>query len=106
DRELEALVHPDRTPEYDALPPVADGATDRGAPEAQRLGGDQQPLGVEPIEQVREAPALLADAVGVRHLEVVDEQLVGVDGLAAHLRDRADLDVVAEIGRASCRESV
>ena len=34
-----------------------------------------------------------------RHPEVVDEQLVGGDGVAAHLLDRADVDVVAvEVG--------
>ena len=35
-----------------------------------------------------------------RHAQVVDEHLVGADGVAAHLVDRPDVDVVAvEVGR-------
>ena len=38
-----------------------------GPADAERLGGDQDALGVEPVEQVVEAAALLADAVVDRH---------------------------------------
>ena len=51
------------------------------------------------MQDVFEALALLADAVGDRHRQRVDEQLVGVDGAAAHLRDFADIDVApVEVG--------
>ena len=60
---------------------------------------DQDALGVHAVQDVFEAPALLADAVGDRHRQLVDEQLVRVDGLAAHLLDLAHLDAAAvEIG--------
>ena len=67
--------------------------------DADRLGRDQHALGVEPVQQIVEALAFLADAVLERHLQAVDEHLVGVDRLAAHLVDLGDLDLGAvEVG--------
>ena len=61
--------------EDDALVGVGDGPLDGDAPDAERLGGDEDALGVEPVEQVGEAAALLADALVDRHDEVVEAHL-------------------------------
>ena len=51
------------------------------------------------MQDVVEAAAFLADAVLQRHRQLVEEELVGIDRLAAHLVDLAHLDVAAvEIG--------
>jgi hypothetical protein len=49
--------------------------------EADGFGGDQHALGVHAVQDVLETLALLADTVLDRDLEVLDEQLVGVDAL-------------------------
>ena len=51
------------------------------------------------MQDVVEAPALLADAVGDRHFEPVDEQLFESTALRPIFGDLADLDLAAvEIG--------
>ena len=67
ERELQALVHADRAVEDDALVAVLDRLLQRDPPDAERLGGDQHPLGVQAVEDVLEALALLADPVLDRH---------------------------------------
>ena len=52
-------------------------------------------LGVQPVEEVLEAVAHLAHDLVVTDLEVVDEQLVGVDRRPAQLLDFADRDPLA-----------
>ena len=61
DRKLHALVLADRPAEHDALVRVARRALDEPAAVADALGGDQDPLGVQAVEDVAEALALLAD---------------------------------------------
>ena len=46
------LVHADRPVEDDALVGVRDGTPQRRAPDPERLGGEQDALRVEPVEQV------------------------------------------------------
>jgi hypothetical protein len=94
ERELQALVHPDRPVEDNPLVAVFHGLLKRYAADAERLGGDEHTFGVEPVEDVLETLALFADTVSDRHHEVVDEHLVGAHGVAAHLVDRPDVDVV------------
>ena len=51
------------------------------------------------MQDVGEALALLADAVLLGHEQAVDEDGVGVDRLAAHLRDAPHVDLGAvEVG--------
>ena len=96
---LDRLVLADRPVEHDALLGVARGLAQRRAAEADRLRPDQDALGVHAVQDVFEAPALLADAIGDRHRQRVDEQLVGIDRAAAHLGDFAHVDVAAvEVG--------
>jgi hypothetical protein len=93
EREREPLVLPDRAAEHDALAAVLDGSPHRGTADAERLRRDQDPLGVEPVEQVGEALALLADATAHRHTQTVVAHLARHHGVAAELRDRADVDL-------------
>jgi hypothetical protein len=57
-------------------------AAQGGAAGADRLGADQDALGVHAVQDVLEAAALLADAVFDGYRQAIEEQLVGVDGLA------------------------
>src|SRR5690606_20969517 len=99
ERMLDRLVLPDRPVEHDPLTGIVHGAGEGGAADADRLGGYQDPLRIEAVEQVVEALALFADQVFLLDLQPVDEELVRVHGLAAHLRDAADLDLVpVEVG--------
>ena len=52
--------------------------------------GHQDALGIHPVEDVAEAPALLADQVLRRHLQIVEEHLGRV--VVDHRLDRPDLD--------------
>ena len=58
------------------------------------------------MQEILEAAALFADPVRGRHRQAVDEQLVGVDCLAAHFRDLAHLDVTAIERRIEQAETV
>src|SRR3546814_4795633 len=52
----------------------------------------QHALGIETVEDVGEALALLADPVLLGNEQAVDEDRIGVDRLAPHLRDEMDVD--------------
>ena len=96
---LDALVLADRAVEHHALARIGGGAAQRILADADGFHADEDALGVEAIEDVAEAPPLLADAVGLGHEQPVDEDGVGVDRLAAHLGDLAHLDLGAvEVG--------
>ena len=72
---------------------VLRGARERRAAEADRFGRDQDALGIEAVQDVVEALALLADAIGRRHRQFLDEQHVRIHRLAAHFLDLAHFDV-------------
>jgi hypothetical protein len=63
DRELHALVLADRPVEHDALLGVGRHLVDEPVAVADALRRDQRALGVEPVEDVAKAAALLADQV-------------------------------------------
>ncbi|HNM98400.1 MAG TPA: serine/threonine-protein kinase, partial [Marmoricola sp.] len=94
-RMLDGLVLADRAVEHHALAGVLRGARQRRLAQAHGLGGDEDALGVHAVQDVLEAPAFLANAVLLGNLEVHEEQLVGVDALAAHLLDLAHRDALA-----------
>ena len=95
----DGLVLPDGPVEDDALLGVLDRALEGGPPDAHGLDADHDTLGIEGVDQVIEAVAHRADHVGLGHLEVVDEDLVGVHGGAAELLDQAHRDGLAvELG--------
>ena len=92
-RVLDGLVLADRAAEHLALVRVLGRACQRCPTQTNGLGGDQDALGVHAVQDVLEALVFFADAVLGGHLQAVDEELVGVDALAAHLLDFAHLDL-------------
>ena len=89
ERERDPLVLADRAAEHHPLVGVGDRLVHRRPADAERLGGDQDPLRVEAVEQVPEALALLADAAADRHAQAVVAHLARHHGVAAELGDRA-----------------
>src|SRR5581483_4922407 len=85
--EGDALVLSDRAVEDDPLVGVGDGGPEGGPADAERFGGDEDPFGVEPVEEVPEAAALLADPVRQGDHDIVIGRLARGDGVAAHLLD-------------------
>ena len=73
---LDALVHADRAIEHDALPCIACRPLDRHAPEPDRLGTDQDALGIEAVEDDPETIAFGADPVRFGYEKIIDEQHV------------------------------
>ena len=65
------LIRADGVAEHDALGRVRHGSAQRRPADPESLGGDEDALGIEPVEQVVEAAALVADAVGLGHEQVV-----------------------------------
>src|SRR5881396_1706182 len=71
--ELDPLVGPDRPAEDDASLRVFHGPIDEPAGVPDALGGDQDPLRIEDVEEGFEALALRADPVARGDLDVVQE---------------------------------
>ena len=88
-RVLDRLVRADGAPENDPLAGIARRPPERRAADADALRPDKNALGVEAVQQIAEALALLADPVFSGNPEAVDEQFVRVDRVAAHLDDLA-----------------
>src|SRR5947199_6735610 len=74
--ELDPLVAPDRSAEDDASLRVFHGPFDEPAGVPDALGGDQDPLRIEDVEEGLGALALRADPVAGGDLDVVQDQLV------------------------------
>jgi hypothetical protein len=92
-REGDALVLADGPVEDHAVVRIGDGLADRGASDADGLRGNEDAFGVEAIEQVAEALALLPHPVGDRDGQVVVAHLARHDGVAPDLWDRPDVDL-------------
>ena len=73
---LDRLVLADRPAEHHTLLGIGGGALQRDAAEPDRFGGDQNALRIEPMKNVFEAAAVLADPVGFGNFQPVDEQLI------------------------------
>src|SRR5579862_7768794 len=94
DRELHALVLADGPAEDDALARVFRDLLDEPVAVADAFRRDDGALGVQAVEDVAEAPALLADAVLHWNLEILDEELVGL--VVDHVGDGAHLEPLAD----------
>src|SRR5215468_4285245 len=94
-RMRDRLVLADGAVEHHAFLGVGDGAIERGAADADGLDADHDALRVERVEQVVEALADRADHVLLGDLEVLDDDLVGVDGGPPQLGDLAHADRAA-----------
>lgn len=90
-RMLHGLVLADGPAKNMSLAGVERGAPQRGIPDADGLGGDEDALGVHAVHDHLEAVVFLADEICRGDAPAVEEQAVGVDGRAAHLGDLADL---------------
>jgi hypothetical protein len=93
-RKLHALVLPDGSPEHHALLGVGRDAVDEPVAVADAFRRDQRALGVEPVQDVPEALAFLADEVPRRDLEVLEEQLVGL--VVHHVQDGLHREPLAD----------
>ena len=94
DRKLDTLVFADRHTEHLALRGIVARAVDEPARVADTLGGDQDSFRVHAVENVAEALAFLADQVGGRHPQVVEEQFGG--GMVQHGCERFDGETLAD----------
>jgi hypothetical protein len=56
---------------------------------------NMDPLRVHAVQDVLEAPPFFADAVRLGNLEIIEEGLVRIDGLASHFLYLGDSDAVA-----------
>src|SRR4029453_14288603 len=96
---LYRLILADRTVEHDPLLRVCSRPLERRAAQADGFGRNEDALWIQAVKYVLEAPALIPDAVRDRDLQAVDEDLVGIDGAPAHLRNLAGFDEAAvEVG--------
>ena len=94
ERVRDRLVLADRAIEDDAVLGVLHRQVQRPAAEADGGLGHGDPLGVETVEQAAEALALLADDLVLEHLEILEDHLVAVHGIAHDLVDAVDLDAL------------
>ena len=90
ERVRDGLVLADRAIEDDAVLGVLHRQVQRPAAEADGGLRHGDPLGVETVEQAAEALALLADDLVLEDFEVLEDHLVGVDGIAHDLVDAVD----------------
>ena len=96
ERMLDRLVLADRPAEHNALPRIARRAREGDAADAHRLGGDQDALRVQPVQQHAEPFALLADAVLLPALPCPSKNtMFEIDRVAAHLVDQPHLGMRA-----------
>src|SRR6185312_7870206 len=99
ERMLDCLVLADRTIEDDARPGIATGARQREVAKANSFRGNQDALRIHAVQDVFETATLFAKTILDRYLEILEEQFVGIDRLAAHLLDLVHRDAAAiEIG--------
>src|SRR3546814_10190555 len=80
---LDALVLADGTAEHLALLGILGSPAQGVLPKPDRFDRNKDPLGIEAVEYIFEAPALLADQILVGHKQVVDEDGIRVDRIAA-----------------------
>src|SRR5229473_3704307 len=82
-RMLNALVHADRPVEHDAALRVSRSALKRDLAEPDRFRRDQNPLRIHAVQDVFETAPLFPKAILGGDFKILEEQFVGVDGLAA-----------------------
>src|SRR5215212_7259482 len=88
---LYSLIRTDRPIEHHAFLRVTSRAVKCGVTEAHRFRSDEDPLGIQAMEQITKAFTVLAYPVFLRHFEAVDEKQIGIDRVTAHLGDFFDL---------------
>src|SRR3954465_12864361 len=84
---LDSLVLADGPIKNDAFPCIIGRSLKCCCAETHRLGGDQNPLRIEAVQDVLESVTFFADTICDRYFQVVDKDLVRVNCFASHLRD-------------------
>ncbi|MNS06224.1 hypothetical protein D3C72_376450 [compost metagenome] len=99
DGELHALVLPDRAPEHHTVSGISTGLFDKPATVADAFGSDKCAFGIQPVEDVPEAFAFLADQAVSGDFQVVEEQFVGfvIDHVGDRLHGHAVADGLAQV---------
>src|SRR6185312_9796871 len=92
ERMLDRLILANRTIEDDARPGIATGARQREVAKANSFRGNQDALRIHAVQDVFETATLFAKTILDRYLEILEEQFVGIDRLAAHLLDLVHRD--------------
>src|SRR2546423_14596142 len=92
---LNCLVFAEGTVEPVALFRISRGSREPDLAEPDRFSGDQDALRIHAVQDVFEAATFLAQAILKRYFKILDEEFVGVDGLAAHLLDFMHSNAVA-----------
>lgn len=80
-RVLHPLILANRPAKDDTFVGVVRRTAKRVAPDAHRLGGDQHPFGIQPVQDLAETLTFLADQILGRNRQPVDEQFVRIDAL-------------------------
>ena len=93
DRKLHPLIGADRLAEHDALAGIFGRALDKPAAVPDRLGSDQNALGVPPVDDVAEAFPLFADQAISRNLHIFEKQDVRM--MIEHHLKRLDFQLPA-----------
>ena len=93
-RELHALVLADGAVEHHAVAGVAARLVNKPVGVANAFGGNQRALGVQPVQDVFEALAFLADQVFSRNFQVVKKHFVGF--VVHHVGNRPHRHAVAD----------
>src|SRR5262249_8075067 len=83
ERERDGLVSTDWPAEDHPVGGIANCAAQCCPPYSECLGSNQHPLGVEPVEQITESPALLAAPVGSVHVQAVVADFARGDSVPA-----------------------
>ena len=99
----ERLEAPDRTPELLALADVREHVVKRALGHAQRLGGDDQPLVVQPRHQLCPRPTLAPHEPVRGHIAVREVHVV--DLASAHRLDPSDFHAVHARGHGDHRQA-
>ena len=73
---------------------ISGGARQRDLAEPDCFGRDQDALGIHAVQDVFEAASLFTKAILQRNFEILEEQFVGIDRLAAHLLDLVHRDAL------------
>ena len=87
--ELDTLILPNRPPKHDAFAGVSAALFQKPPAVADALRGDQDPFGVESIQQRTKSLALLTDEVLHRNVQAIEEHLAGV--VVQHGAQRSNL---------------
>jgi len=89
------LVLANRATKNDALIGISRRFLKSRKAEADTLDRKQDPLRIQPLQEIFETSALFPDQMLFRHFQAINEERVTLDRLTAHFRDRIGFDLAA-----------